>query len=80
MKFETSYHNPSARPWTRRDEVRQRIGNCWRMLIFAWLALRYNSALFSGVFLNVARQEGDLMISKIVMHGGREIVVPTDNK
>ena len=70
--------NRKAQPWTTRDEVRQRLGNCRRFLYFAWLALTTDSALFAAVFINSARDEGDGIITSITMHDGRRIDVPTD--
>lgn len=67
--------NPDARPWTRRDEIRQRAVNCWNMLKMAWLAVRSDSGLFAAVLLNCARSEGDGLISKMTMRSGQEIVV-----
>ncbi len=77
-----TYRNPSAAgdAWTRRAEVKQRIGNCRRFLSWAWLALWTDSAMFAAVFLNCARDEGDLVISRIVMADGRDTGDLTPNK
>lgn len=66
------YDMPDNGPWTKWDEVKQRIGNCQRFIIWAWLALWTDSTLFAAVFLNATRQEGDAFISGIVMKDGRE--------
>lgn len=71
--MKATYTNPEAAPWTRRDEVRQRLGNCARFIYFAWLALRTDSTLFAAVFINSARSEGDLVIGEVIMRGGRKI-------
>lgn len=55
--------------WTRREEMRQRIGNVRRMLKFAWLAAQYDSAVFAAVFINAARSEGDDLIAYVKRNG-----------
>ena len=72
MKFEATYKVPDEGPWTRWDEIRQRLGNCRRMLAMAWWALRYDSVLFATCVFNSVRDEGDLTISRIVLKSGRE--------
>lgn len=57
--------------WSRWKEIRQRLTNCKMMLLFAWLALRYPSFVFSSVLLNSVRSEGDGMISRITERGTR---------
>jgi len=72
--MKATYTNPDADPgkWTRRDEIRQRIGNCKRFLAFAWLSLWWDSTIFAAVFFNCARSEGDAMISRIVTWNGKD--------
>lgn len=60
------YRNPNPERWTRRDEIKQRVGNCRRMLVFAWLALRWDSMTFATVLMNCARAEGDGLIANVV--------------
>ncbi len=54
--------DPNAPPWTRTDEVRQRIKNVVSMLRLTWFAMRYPAHLFALVLLNLARSEGDALI------------------
>lgn len=70
--------NRNAKPWTRWDEIRQRAGNVHRMLFFAWLALRYDSATFAAVFVNSARDAGDGLIARMTMASGRDISIITE--
>ena len=66
MHLSVKYRNRNPVPWTRYDEITQRLGNCRRMLVFAWLALRYDSMMFATVLLNCSRQQGDLFIANAV--------------
>jgi len=65
------YQMPNARPWTRWDEIKQRIGNVRRMLMFAWLAARYDSATFAIVLFNSCRDAGDGLIAATMIDGRR---------
>lgn len=76
MQFRSTFHNPHAKPWSRCDEARQRVGNCRRLLRFAWTALWTDSTLFAMVLVNSVRDVGDVMITKIVTEDGREIDHP----
>jgi hypothetical protein len=69
-----TYSNPNSwrGRWSRRNEVLQRIGNCKRFLVFAWMSLWTDSTLLAAVFLNSARAEGDLVISRIVSWDGND--------
>jgi hypothetical protein len=68
-RFEFKMPNPQ--PWTRWDEVKQRFGNVRRMLMFAWLAARYDSALFALVLFNSCRDAGDGLIAATMLDGRR---------
>ena len=72
MKLKAEYPGLDEGPWTRWDEVKQRVGNCRRFLVWAWMALWYDSTMFAAVFMNASRSEGDMLISRIVMKDGRE--------
>ena len=78
MGYTVKLTNPDAKPWTRRDELRQRLLNCRLMLTFAWLALRSDSAMFASVLLNSARSEGDGLIARVTMRSGKDIQVIPD--
>jgi hypothetical protein len=65
------FQMPNARPWTRWDEIKQRVGNVRRMLMFAWLAATNDSATFAVVFFNCCRDEGDGLIATVMMDGRR---------
>lgn len=60
----------------QKSELRLRWGLCRAFLTFAWLSLRYPSVLTSAVFFNMARAEGDLLISGITDRKGRHYPVP----
>ena len=66
-----AYQNPNARNWSAWDEIKQRVGNCRRMLLFAWLALTCDSATFCLVLLNVFRSAGDGLIAATMKDGRR---------
>lgn len=72
MNTQVEYPGLDEGPWSRWDEIKQRLGNCKRFLVWAWLSLWYDSTLFAAVFLNASRQEGDAMIARIVMKDGRD--------
>lgn len=57
--------------WTTRDEIKQRIGNCFRFLGFAWLSLTTDSRAFAMVFFNSVRFEGDAIISRVTTEDGK---------
>lgn len=62
---------PDPQPWTRWDEIKQRVGNVRRMLMFAWQAARYDSGLFAVVLFNSCRDEGDGLIGAVMLDGRR---------
>lgn len=65
------YFIPGAKPWTRREEVRQRLSNFRAMLLMAWWALRHDSFDFATIFVNACRDEGDKMIANVERRGVR---------
>lgn len=65
------YKVPDGAPWTAWDEIRQRIGNVRRMLMFAWLAARHDSTAFAVVFYNSVRDAGDGLIAVTMKNGTR---------
>jgi len=66
------YEMTNTRDWTKLDEFKQRIGNCKRFLVFAWLSLITDSATFAIVFVNsVAANRSELIAT--VMRDGRRI-------
>jgi hypothetical protein len=66
-----SWDIPNAQTWTRWDEFKQRVGNCRRMMLFAWLALTTDSATFHIVLVNVFRSAGDGWIAATMKNGRR---------
>lgn len=64
-----TYLLPDKGNWTRWDEVKQRVGNCRRMLVFAWVGLTTDSTLFAVVFVNSVRDLGDGLISVTLKDG-----------
>jgi hypothetical protein len=69
----------SEQVWSTLDEVRQRLGNFWRLIALALLALRVDSHLFAAVMLNAVRDEGDGLITRIE-RDGRRIDVSTSGR
>ena len=62
---------PSSPPWTRTDEVRQRIGNCYRFLWFAWQSLVTDSTVLAVVMCNSMRAARDPLIAVTTRDGRR---------
>lgn len=79
MGYTVRLTNPDAKPWTRRDEIRQRLVNFRNLAYMAWLALWSDSAMFAAVFVNMARKEGDGLIASMTMKSGRDIQVIQDD-
>lgn len=63
------YFMPSAKPWTRRDEIAQRFRNVRSMIYLAWLAAWSDSATFAEVMINSTRSAGDEIIANVKMRG-----------
>jgi len=66
----------SDQTWTKRDEVRQRLGNCRRFLGLAWLSLWSDSTVLAAVIFNSVRDEGDGIITQLTMKNGRCVKIP----
>lgn len=64
-----TYSLPDTGAWTRWDEIKQRFGNCRRMLVFAWIGLTTDSTMFAVVFVNSARELGDGLIAVTLKDG-----------
>lgn len=72
--MKVTYRIPDAGLWTRWDEIKQRIGNCRRLLVFAWLGLTTDSTVFAVVLVNAFRTMGDGLISVVTKEG--EVIDP----
>lgn len=73
-RYKVDMRRDGLEPWTRQDEFWQRLRNAKNMAYFAWLALRYDSALFACVLFNSCRYERDAVIGSIMI-GAKEIKV-----